>query len=100
MTSFSVTGQEQNFHKHPPDKIDTLGTPYDLGSIMHYHPQAFIRSGKTREKTIEPKVTTWLVSNFPSLNLSRMNGTDINIYIFGLPRNPESKSVSENASVK
>ena len=55
-----MAGQEQNFHKHTPEKIDTLGTPYDFGSVMHYHPQAFIKSGKHEEKTIEPKVTNQL----------------------------------------
>eukprot|EP00058_Branchiostoma_floridae_P026512 XP_002612003.1 hypothetical protein BRAFLDRAFT_86962 [Branchiostoma floridae] len=38
-------GQEQNFIKHSQTEVDTLGAPYDYGSIMHYSASSFSKSG-------------------------------------------------------
>jgi len=46
-------GTSTNFHKYSRDYIDTHGTPYDYGSIMHYRGNAFSANG---EATIEPIV--------------------------------------------
>ena len=43
---YSITGMESNFYKYSRGKIDSLGTPYDYGSLMHYRSTAFSRNGK------------------------------------------------------
>lgn len=45
-------GAERNFHKYPRSTIDSLGTRYDYGSLMHYSSTAFSKNGRA---TIVPK---------------------------------------------
>ncbi|XP_020619036.1 zinc metalloproteinase nas-15-like isoform X1 [Orbicella faveolata] len=45
-------GAERNFHKYPRSTIDSLGTRYDYGSLMHYRSTAFSKNGRP---TIVPK---------------------------------------------
>jgi len=45
-------GTQRNFHKYPKTTIDSLGTRYDYGSLMHYRATAFSRNGRP---TIVPK---------------------------------------------
>ena len=47
-----ISGAERNFHKYPRSTIDTLGTRYDYGSLMHYTSTAFTKNGGP---TIVPK---------------------------------------------
>ncbi|KAL9973970.1 hypothetical protein ACROYT_G020497 [Oculina patagonica] len=39
-------GAARNFHKYPRSTIDSLGTRYDYGSLMHYSSTAFSRNGR------------------------------------------------------
>ncbi|XP_068723572.1 zinc metalloproteinase nas-15-like [Montipora capricornis] len=39
-------GMEFNFNKYSRSTIDSLGTPYDYGSVMHYDSRAFSRNGR------------------------------------------------------
>ena len=47
-----ISGAERNFHKYPRSTIDSLGTRYDYGSLMHYSSTAFSKNGRA---TIVPK---------------------------------------------
>lgn len=38
---YLLTGKAGNFRKYPVSKIDSLGTPYDFESVMHYGAKAF-----------------------------------------------------------
>ena len=38
--------KKNNFRKYERSQIDSLGTPYDYGSVMHYSNKAFSRNGK------------------------------------------------------
>lgn len=40
------SGMEFNFNKYGRSTIDSLGTPYDYGSVMHYGSRAFSRNGR------------------------------------------------------
>lgn len=39
-----ISGMAYNFNKHM--SIDSLGTPYDYGSIMHYGARYFSKNGQ------------------------------------------------------
>lgn len=41
-----LTGMEFNFNKYDRSTIDSLGTPYDYNSVMHYDSKAFSRNGR------------------------------------------------------
>ncbi|KAL9973971.1 hypothetical protein ACROYT_G020498 [Oculina patagonica] len=45
-------GTERNFQKYPRSTIDSLGTRYDYGSLMHYGSTAFSKNGRP---TIVPR---------------------------------------------
>ena len=47
---FIFLGMSFNFNKQPADKINSMGTPYDYRSMMHYGKTAFGR-GKTTIRT-------------------------------------------------
>lgn len=46
------TAKEKNFKRYDYSVIDSLGVPYDYGSVMHYSEDAFSDNGKP---TIVPK---------------------------------------------
>ena len=45
---------ESAFVKYGRDKIDSLGLPYDYGSIMHYPFNAFTKNGKPTIRALYP----------------------------------------------
>ncbi|KAJ7374574.1 hypothetical protein OS493_004912 [Desmophyllum pertusum] len=45
---------ESAFAKYGRDKIDSLGLPYDYGSIMHYPFNAFSKNGQPTLRTLRP----------------------------------------------
>ncbi|KAL9985917.1 hypothetical protein ACROYT_G008371 [Oculina patagonica] len=47
-----IPNQLFNFNKYPRSTIDSLGTPYDYDSIMHYAPKEFSRNNRY---TIQPR---------------------------------------------
>lgn len=49
-----LESQQRNFKKYNRATIDSLGTPYDYGSVMHYSANGFSTNGKP---TIVPKKT-------------------------------------------
>ena len=48
-----IAGKGHNFNKYPRSVIDSLGTPYDYRSVMHYDDKAF--SNNPRLPTIVTK---------------------------------------------
>ena len=49
-----VQGFESAFQKYERDKVDSLGLPYDYGSIMHYPFNAFSKNGQPTLRTLQP----------------------------------------------
>ena len=47
-------GYESAFAKYGRDKIDSLGLPYDYGSIMHYPFNAFSKNGQPTLRALQP----------------------------------------------
>ena len=41
-----ISGRENAFRKYPRSIIDSLGTRYDYGSVMHYVKKAFSKNGE------------------------------------------------------
>lgn len=54
--SFFTLDHKHNFNKFDFDEIDTLGAPYDYGSIMHYAANTFAADRSV--PTIVPKFPT------------------------------------------
>ncbi|GMR54961.1 hypothetical protein PMAYCL1PPCAC_25156, partial [Pristionchus mayeri] len=53
---YVASGMESNFLKSSFEEADSLGLPYDLGSIMHYGPEAFAsRQGKITMETVNAR---------------------------------------------
>lgn len=41
-----MVGMAYNFNRYGRNTIDSLGTPYDYGSVMHYDAYAFSANGR------------------------------------------------------
>ena len=63
-----------NFNKHSTRTIDSVGTPYDLRSMMHYGSTAF-GGGRRTIETIDPK-NQGLIGNrrgFSDIDIKQIN---------------------------
>ncbi|PFX31363.1 Zinc metalloproteinase nas-15 [Stylophora pistillata] len=49
-----LPGSESAFAKYGRDRIDSLGLPYDYGSIMHYPFNAFSKNGQPTLQALKP----------------------------------------------
>lgn len=52
-----LSGTEHNFRKYPRSLVDSLGTPYDYASVMHYGGTAFSKNGRPTIVSRRPGVS-------------------------------------------
>ncbi len=45
------------FRKFSNSLIDSLGSPYDLTSVMHYGPKSYSKNGKDTIESVDPTVS-------------------------------------------
>ncbi len=67
------SGEENNFQKYSSSFVNTLNTPYDFGSIMHYGTHYWSKNGRP---TLVPKqsgVSIGQSNGFSTLDLTRIN---------------------------
>lgn len=72
-----LPGYESAFAKYGRDKIDSLGLPYDYGSIMHYPFNAFSKNGQPTLRALQPlngKKPYQALSNLDAEQTNKMYG--------------------------
>ncbi|EDO34721.1 predicted protein [Nematostella vectensis] len=62
-----------NFQKYEHGKVDTLGAPYDYGSIMHYPMFAFSSNGRATIVPKDPTASIGQRSGFSKVDLQQLN---------------------------
>lgn len=55
-----LLGYENQFKKYDKGEIDSKGSPYDYGSIMHYGSKAFSKNGKDTITLVDPTLKAQL----------------------------------------
>lgn len=68
-----VRGMEFNFNKYSRSTIDSLGTPYDYGSVMHYESRAFSRNGRPTIVAKKSGVTLGNRNHLSKIDILQMN---------------------------
>jgi len=68
-----LTDQEKNFKKYTTAEIDTLGQPYDYGSIMHYGPHVF---ALPHTINLEPKIPGMRIGQRDGLSAIDIKSTE------------------------
>jgi len=69
------TGKEYDFSIQGEQYLDTLGAPYDFGSIMHYGPHIFSKNPDlpTITPKFDPHVDMGQRDSFSDIDLWKMN---------------------------
>jgi hypothetical protein len=58
MHAFIPIGKDNEFSNTMKKySIDSLGTPYDLKSVMHYGPKMFSKNGQNTMEPVDPNVS-------------------------------------------
>ena len=60
---------QYNFEKYDNIRVNTLNTPYDYGSLMHYGSTAFSINNSPTIEPIQPGVTIGQRSNLSSIDI-------------------------------
>ena len=69
---FLHQGQEGNFQKYTNTVVDTQGTPYDYGSVMHYGRDAFSKTGQPTIVTLQAGVTIGQRNQLSPIDIQEM----------------------------
>ena len=70
----TLADKRSNFNKYGHGTIDSLGVPYDYGSIMHYGKSDFaIRSGQTTIRVKTPGASIGQRKHLSALDAKQMN---------------------------
>ena len=62
-----------NFRKYGTDDIDSLGVPYDFGSVMHYHQYAWSINGNVTISSIEKDIPFGGAPELSPLDIKQVN---------------------------
>ncbi|CAB3985636.1 zinc metallo ase nas-15-like [Paramuricea clavata] len=57
LTDNIMRGRDNDFRKYGTRRIDSLGSPYDLKSVMHYGPKTFSKNGQNTIEPVDPNQT-------------------------------------------
>jgi len=66
-------GTENNFEKKTNNEVDSLGSPYDYGSIMHYSSKAFAIFGTVSISSKIPNMPFGHAPELSPLDISQTN---------------------------
>ncbi|CAF4012418.1 unnamed protein product, partial [Rotaria magnacalcarata] len=67
-----ITGMAHNFEKYNNSIADTLNTPYDYGSVMHYPNNAFSSNSLPTIEPIQPNVTIGQRVNLSAIDIQEV----------------------------
>ncbi|XP_013409923.1 MAM and LDL-receptor class A domain-containing protein 1 isoform X1 [Lingula anatina] len=66
-------GKENNFKKYSPSQVQTLGAPYDYGSLMHYGKYSFSKNAKATIVPKDPKAWIGQRSGLSTIDKYKIN---------------------------
>ncbi|CAM4852855.1 unnamed protein product [Rotaria socialis] len=67
-----ILGMERNFEKYDNSIADTLNTPYDYGSVMHYPNNGFSSNGLPTIEPLQPNVTIGQRANLSAIDIQEV----------------------------
>ena len=95
-----LEGFEKNFESYGPERLDSVGEPYDFDSLMHYDNQAFSKNGQnTLESLADPNRSLGNMDDFSKIDIKQLlksypcKAGDKKPKDKKKERSPESKSV-------
>ena len=95
-----LEGFEKNFESYGPERLDSVGEPYDFDSLMHYDNQAFSKNGQnTLESLADPTRSLGNMDDFSKIDIKQLlksypcKAGDKKPKDKKKERSPESKSV-------